>query len=79
MVGTFVSTIILSLHSDKSAVLLYIELLNNLNSLQRSIKEKTLQVSSNGGILNGSLQMIHVHVLPVTPLGADHRAQMSTD
>ena len=28
----------------------------------------------NGGILNGSLQMLHIHVLFVTPLGTSHMA-----
>ena len=34
---------------------------------------------SNGGIAGGSLQVIHVHVLLVAPLGASHMAQPGTD
>ena len=38
-----------------------------------------MKSASNGGILNGSLQMLHVHVLLVAPLGAGHMAQPGTD
>ena len=39
--------------------------------LQASGKMKSV---GNGGILNGSLQMLHIHVLFVTPLGTSHMA-----
>ena len=35
--------------------------------------------AGNGGVLNGSLQVLHVHVLLVAPLGAGHMAQPGTD
>ena len=38
-----------------------------------------MKSASNGGILNGSLQVLHVHVLLVAPLGAGHMAQPGTD
>ena len=38
-----------------------------------------MKSASNGGILNGSLQMLHVHVLLVAPLGTSHMAQPGTD
>ena len=38
-----------------------------------------MKLASNGGILNGSLQVLHVHVLFVAPLGAGHMAQSGTD
>ena len=38
-----------------------------------------MKSASNGDVLNGSLQMLHVHVLLVSPLGASHMAQSSTD
>ena len=38
-----------------------------------------MKSASNGGILNGCLQVLHVHVLLVAPLGAGHIAQSSTD
>ena len=38
-----------------------------------------MKSASNGGILSGSLQMLHVHVLLVAPLGAGHMAQSGTD
>ena len=34
---------------------------------------------SNGGVLKGSLQVLHVHVLLVAPLGAGHMAQSGAD
>ena len=34
---------------------------------------------SNGGVLNGSRQVLHVHVLLVAPLGAGHMAQPGTN
>ena len=33
----------------------------------------------NGGILKGSLQVLHVHILLVAPLGAGHMAQSGAD
>ena len=33
----------------------------------------------NRGVLQGSLQMLHVHVLFIAPLGAGHIAQAGTD
>ena len=38
-----------------------------------------MKSDGNGGILKGSLQVLHVHVLRVTPLGTGHMAQPSTD
>ena len=38
-----------------------------------------MKSASNGGILNGSLQVLHFHVFLVTPLGAGHMAQPGTD
>ena len=38
-----------------------------------------MKSASNGDVLNGSLQMLHVHVLLVSPLGASHMAQPGTD
>ena len=34
---------------------------------------------SNGGVLNGSLQVLHIHVLLVASLSAGHMAQAGTD
>ena len=38
-----------------------------------------MKSSSNGGILKGHLQVLHVHVLLVALLGASHMAQPGTD
>ena len=38
-----------------------------------------MKSASNGGILNGSLQVLHVHVLLVAPLSTSHMAQPGTD
>ena len=38
-----------------------------------------MKSASNGGILNGSLQVLHVHVFLVTPLGTGYMAQPGTD
>ena len=38
-----------------------------------------MKSASNGDVLNGSLQVHHVHVLLVAPLGAGHMAQPGTD
>ena len=38
-----------------------------------------MKSASNGGILNGSLQVLHVHVLLVAPLGTSHMAEPGTD
>ena len=38
-----------------------------------------MKSASNGGILNGSLQVLHIHVFLVAPLGARHMAQSGTD
>ena len=38
-----------------------------------------MKSASNGGVLKGSLQMLHVHVLLVAPLSAGHMAQPGTD
>ena len=38
-----------------------------------------MKSAGNGGILNGSLQVLHVHVLLVALLGAGHMAQPGTD
>ena len=38
-----------------------------------------MKSASNGDVLNGSLQMLHIHVLLVAPLGAGHMAQPGTD
>ena len=38
-----------------------------------------MKSASNGGVLNGSLQVLHIHVLLVAPLGAGHMAQPGTD
>ena len=38
-----------------------------------------MKSASNGGIINGCLQMLHVHVFLVAPLGASHMAEPGTD
>ena len=38
-----------------------------------------MNLAGKGGILKGSLQVLHVHVLLVAPLGAGHMAQPGTD
>ena len=38
-----------------------------------------MKSASNGGILNCSLQVLHIHVLLVAPLGTSHMAQPGTD
>ena len=38
-----------------------------------------MKSAGNRDILNGSLQMLHVHVLLVAPLGTGHMAQPGTD
>ena len=38
-----------------------------------------MKSASNGSILKGGLQMLHVHVLLVAPLGTGHMAQPGTD
>jgi len=38
-----------------------------------------MKSAGNGDILNGSLQMLHIHVLLVAPLSADLMAQPGTD
>ena len=38
-----------------------------------------MKLASNGGILSGGLQMLHVHVLLVAPLGSSHMAEFGTD
>ena len=38
-----------------------------------------MKSASNGDILNGGLQMLHVHVLLVAPLGTGHMAQPGAD
>ena len=38
-----------------------------------------MKSAGNGGILKGSLQVLHVHVLLVAPLGAGHMAQPGAD
>ena len=38
-----------------------------------------MKSASNGGILKGGLQELHVHVLLVAPLGTSHMAQPGTD
>ena len=38
-----------------------------------------MKSASNGGVLNGNLQVLHIHVLFVAPLGAGHMAQPGTD
>ena len=38
-----------------------------------------MKSAGNGDILNGGLQVLHVHVLFVAPLGAGHMAQTGTD
>ena len=38
-----------------------------------------MKSASNGGVLQGSLQVLHVHVHLVAPLGAGHMAQAGTD
>ena len=44
--------------------------------LQASGKMKSV---GNGGILNGSLQVLHVHVLLAAPLGTCHMAEPGAD
>lgn len=38
-----------------------------------------MKSASNGDVLDGSLQVLHVHVLLISPLGASHMAQPGTD
>lgn len=38
-----------------------------------------MKSASNGGILNSSLQMLHIHVLLVAPLGTGHMSQPGAD
>ena len=38
-----------------------------------------MKTASNGGVLEGHLQVLHVHVLLVAPLGTNHMAQPCTD
>ena len=38
-----------------------------------------MKSASNGGILNGSLRVLHVHVLLVASMGASHMAQPGTN
>ena len=38
-----------------------------------------MKSASNGGILSGSLQMLHIHILFVAPVGVGHMAQPGTD
>ena len=38
-----------------------------------------MKSADNGGILKGRLQVLHVHVLLVAPLGTSHMAQPGTD
>ena len=44
--------------------------------LQTLVRMKS---TSNGDILQGRLQMLHIHVLLVAPLGASHMAQSGTN
>ena len=36
-----------------------------------------MKSAGNGGILNGGLQVLHIHVLFVAPLGASYMASVS--
>ncbi len=38
-----------------------------------------MKSASNGDVLHGSLQVLHIHVLLVAPLGAGHMAQPGAD
>lgn len=38
-----------------------------------------MKSASNGGVLNGSLQVLHVHVFLAAPLGARHMAKPCAD
>ncbi len=38
-----------------------------------------MKSASNRGFVQGSLQMVHVHVLPVAPLGAGHVEESGAD
>ena len=38
-----------------------------------------MKSASNGGIFKGGLQVLHIHVLLVAPLGAGHMTQSGTD
>ena len=38
-----------------------------------------MKSASNGDVLKGRLQVLHIHVLLVAPLGASHMAQSGTD
>ena len=38
-----------------------------------------MKSASDGGVLKSSLQVLHVHVLLVAPLGAGHMAQPGAD
>ena len=38
-----------------------------------------MKSAGNGGVLRGSLQVLHIHVLLVAPLGAGHMAQAGAD
>ena len=38
-----------------------------------------MKLASNGGILKGCFQVLHIHVFLVAPLGTGHMAQPGTD
>ena len=38
-----------------------------------------MKSAGNGGVFNGSLQVLHIHVLLVAPLGASHMAKSGTN
>ena len=44
--------------------------------LQAQVRMKS---AGNGGVVEGSLQMLHIHVLFVAPLGAGHMTESGTD
>ena len=56
-----------------------------MNGTVKKNAQKGLQVqdrmksASNGGVFKGSLQMLHVHVFLVAPLGTGHMAESGTD
>ena len=38
-----------------------------------------MKSAGNGGVFNGNLQVLHIHVLLVAPLGASHMAKSGTN
>lgn len=62
------------------AVILHSPIIGGVNSFWHfGLQTSGMKSASNGGILNGSLQMLHVHVLLVALLGAGYMAEPGID